>query len=247
MGARINARSNEGGSTLRGSCRSASTLGALVALVWCVSAGAVVRDTGPEPTLDGCGVEQYAGGNFNDYRLRDTSAALSWSVGDIKNNHLDPAMRRMMAGEYTRNVIADLDFMLRGWPNHYPALEALVRYDLAGGKQFDFKSVPCYFARAKAFASDDVVVRLQEGYYYWKKGRLALAERSYKEALRLDPQSPDAHYNLGLLYAETGDYKAAMSHAAVAYDAGYPLLGLRRKLEKAGAWNAAATARPAAN
>lgn len=189
-----------------------------------------------EPSLGACDVEKYASGAFNDYRLRETDGALQWSVGDIKNNHLDPALRRMASNDYSRNVIADLDFMLRGWPNHYPALEALVRYDLAGGRAYDFHSVPCYFARAKAFAADDVVVRMQEGYYYWRKKQMNLAERAYKEALMLEPKSAEAHYNLGLLYADRQDYPTAMTHAAAAYRAGYPLMGLRRKLEKAGAW-----------
>jgi hypothetical protein len=54
--------------------------------------------------------------------------------------------------------------------------------------------------------------------------------------LSLDPQSAEANYNLGLLYAEQQDYAPAMKHAAAAYGAGYPLMGLRRKLEKVGAW-----------
>ena len=190
----------------------------------------------PSPALLDCTISRNGTENLSDYRLKDSTQALQWSVADIKNNHLDPAMRRMSAGDYSRSVIADLDFMLRGWPNHAPALEALVRYDLSGGKRYEFKSVECYFSLAKSFASDDIVVRLQEGYYYWRKKQWKPAESAYREALRIDPQSPDANYNLGLLFAERGDYRASMAHAAVAYRQGYPLMGLRRKLEKLGAW-----------
>jgi hypothetical protein len=38
------------------------------------------------------------------------------------------------------------------------------------------------------------------------------------------------NYNIGLLYFDMGDYAKAVEHARVAYNAGYPLVGLRKKL-----------------
>lgn len=181
---------------------------------------------------------------LNDYRLRDSSAQLQWSVADIKRNHYDPAVARMRAGEYSHTVIADLNFLLRGWPNHYPALEALIRYDLAGGQMYEFPTIACYFQRARRFAPDDVNVLLHEGFYFWKKGNAARAVESYEEALAIDPSSADTHYNLGLVYLELAEFEKASRHARAAYAAGYPLPGLRNRLKKAGHWHDLANTAP---
>ena len=59
-----------------------------------------------------------------------------------------------------------------------------------------------------------------------------------KVAVDLDPKNAEAHYNLGLLYERTGSIEEAVEHARVAYDLGYPLNGLRKKLDRRGVWDA---------
>jgi tetratricopeptide (TPR) repeat protein len=192
--------------------------------------------------LAGC-LRSGTGETRNDYRMRDSTPQMQWSVADVKRNHLDAAQQRMNAGEFSERVLADLDFILRHWPNHGPALEALIRYDLAGGRPFGYDGTQCYLARAQDFVPDDRNVMLARAYYFFKKGdkRSALAE--YQNVLALDPESADAHYNLGLLYFEMSDFEKARAHARAAYAKGYPLPGLRRKLERAGQWDAPPTAR----
>jgi tetratricopeptide (TPR) repeat protein len=46
--------------------------------------------------------------------------------------------------------------------------------------------------------------------------------------------SAELHYALGLSYANTKEYEKAVEHARRAYELGYPLPGLRNKLERAG-------------
>ena len=133
--------------------------------------------------------------------------------------------------------MADIHFLLRGWPNHYPALQLLIQYDSGGGKPYEFPIAACYFARAREYVPDDVNVLLAEGYYYWKKRQLPLAIEAYSEAVRLDPESAAAHYNLGLAYFDAGQHGKALTEAQAAYAAGYPLEGLRNKLERAGEWH----------
>jgi tetratricopeptide (TPR) repeat protein len=174
-----------------------------------------------------------------DYRTGNSSEQLRSAVNNVNHNHYYPAMERMRRGEYTQPVMADLDFTLRHWPNHLPALEALIRYDLAGGKVYGFEPAYCYFARARAWVPDDPGVLLHEGYYFWKKKDRARAIEAYTAALAVDPKSADAHYDLGLLYCESGEYDKAEAHAHAAYDAGYPLPGLKRKLQQAGHWTEA--------
>jgi len=48
--------------------------------------------------------------------------------------------------------------------------------------------------------------------------------------------SAEINYALGLLYADRGAYASAMECAKRAYALGYPLPGLKKKLEKAGQW-----------
>lgn len=175
----------------------------------------------------------------NDYRLRDSTPQTRWGIQDVTHNHYDPAVQRMSQGEYSRRVMADLDFLLRHWPNDLPGLEALIRYELAGGKAYEFAPAFCYLERARAFAPDDVGVLLHEGYYFWKKKNNDRAIEIFKAALAIDPTSADAHYDLGLIYSDLGEYDQAVAHARVAYDAGYPLPGLKHKLQQTGHWTEA--------
>jgi tetratricopeptide (TPR) repeat protein len=174
-----------------------------------------------------------------DYRTRDSTPQLRWRIQDVKLAHYDPAVKRMQQGEYSHSVMADLDYLLRHWPNHLPGLEALIQYDLRGGKVYEFAPAHCYFELAREFAPDDAGVLLHEGYYFWKKKNSARAIEIFEAALAVDPKSVDAHYSLGLLYFESGEYDKAVVHARAAYDAGYPLPGLKRKLQQAGHWGEA--------
>ena len=50
-------------------------------------------------------------------------------------------------------------------------------------------------------------------------------------------QSAEIHYHLGLLLLEKGETQAAREHASQAYDQGYPLPGLKKKLMAIGEWS----------
>ncbi|HYM43367.1 MAG TPA: tetratricopeptide repeat protein [Steroidobacteraceae bacterium] len=171
-----------------------------------------------------------------DYRHPDSTALSHAEFYNQWQQHYVPATDRMRRGDYSEPVMADLDFVMRHWPNHLPGLEALIQYGLAGGKSYEFDPVYCYLKRAHEFAPDDSGVLLHEGYYFWKTHDTVRAVEAYEAALAVDPNSADAHYNLGLLYCDTREYDKALIHARAAYDAGYPLPGLKQKLEKAGRW-----------
>jgi tetratricopeptide (TPR) repeat protein len=172
--------------------------------------------------------------NIRDYRARDSNSTQKWGIDDNMANHMGPAIEHIRAGEYSHRVIADINFTLAHWPNHLLALQYLTRYDLGGGKQYEFMSTACFFARARQFAPDDVGVILLDAYYSWKKGDTAGAISLYEAALKVDPDSADAHYNLGLMYIKLGNYAKASEEAQAAYGSGYPLPGLREKLIAAG-------------
>jgi len=90
-------------------------------------------------------------------------------------------------------------------------------------------------------------VHMIYGYFLSKTGEGDSALQHYIEAVELMPNSAEANYNLGLLYAETSNYPLARKHAYVAYDLGFPLPGLRRILERAGEWGAPENGEPMAN
>lgn len=172
--------------------------------------------------------------NIRDYRARDSNSTQKWGIDDNMANHMGPVIEHIRAGEYSHRVIADINFTLAHWPNHLLALQYLTRYDLGGGKQYEFMSTACFFARARQFAPDDVGVILVDAYYHWKKGDTTGAMSLYEAALKIDPDSADAHYNLGLMYIKLGNYAKASEQAQAAYGTGYPLPGLREKLVAAG-------------
>jgi tetratricopeptide (TPR) repeat protein len=157
-------------------------------------------------------------------------------VWDLDHYHTTPAINEMATGSLYRSIMGNLDFSLRHSPNHHLALQTLIRYDRAGGKPWDFAAPECYLHWAQEFTPDDAEVWILGGYYFWTKKQLDRSEALYKHALELQPDSADAHYNLGLLYAQMQDYGRALEHAHAAYGAGYPLQGLRKILERAGKW-----------
>jgi tetratricopeptide (TPR) repeat protein len=139
-------------------------------------------------------------------------------------------------GEISRRVIYDLNWTLMRWPNHVPAMQGMVQYYLAGGVSYTFDPPECYFMRARRFAPDDISVLMQEAYFLSRKRERNRAIEVYEQALKLDPRSADVHYNMGLVYLDMNQPQKAVEHARLAYGSGYPLPGLRRKLERAGLW-----------
>ena len=57
-------------------------------------------------------------------------------------------------------------------------------------------------------------------------------------ALKLDQGNANIHYNLGLVYLDLKDYPKAREHAQRAYELGFALTGLRKRLEAGGSMDA---------
>src|SRR4030095_6093533 len=101
-------------------------------------------------------------------------------------------------------------------------------------------TLACYFDRAIRFAGDDGVVRLIYGTYLSRAGNQQDARKQLEMGLTLEPNNANIHYNLGLLYFDLKDYPKARLHAQRAYELGFTLPGLKRKLEDARQWEAPA-------
>jgi tetratricopeptide (TPR) repeat protein len=133
----------------------------------------------------------------------------------------------------TGNLIQDIDYTLRAFPNHHRALNAVARYALRGGKQWANKrvtSADCYFQRALKFVPGDQTVYVLYGNYLAQLKDANGAIAQYKQALQLAPDSIELHYNTGLLYLKLGDIATARHHADIAYAGGHPLSGLRDRI-----------------
>lgn len=188
----------------------------------------------PQQAIDAmmCGSLANPSGPF-DYR----DPANRGQITLINANHFSQDVQDLVRGQTNDKVLGDLDFILRTFPNHYPALQTTARYFLGGGKRYKWRTMECYFDRAMRFVPNDSTVHVLYGIYLLKSGKQEAALARFMEALDLSPDSAEIQYDIGLVYADMKDYKKANAYAAKAYQLGYPLLGLRHILERAGEWN----------
>lgn len=182
-------------------------------------------------TVPGCGVLQNAYGPF-DYRdpinKRD-------NLPIVENFHFTPDVESLRRGR-SGSVLGDLRYTLRAFPNHHRALKSIARYGLEGGQipiDDDIPSVECYFERAIAFRADDAAVHVIYANYLFKRGGREDARKQYEEALQLEPDSVEINYVTGLFFVDMGDLERAKKLAKIAYDNGYPLPGLKKKIAAA--------------
>jgi hypothetical protein len=154
----------------------------------------------------------------------------------VEGAHFTPQVAALVRGQSGDHPISDIDYTLRAFPNHHGALSSVSRYALNGGRRWsnpDVQSAHCYFRRAIVFAPHDAAVRILYGNYLLKSGNEADARKEYEQALSLAPESADIAYNAGLFFVEIGDLDRARSLAKLAYEKGYPLPGLRTRIEEA--------------
>jgi tetratricopeptide (TPR) repeat protein len=178
-----------------------------------------------------CGDLTNAYGPF-DYRTSRDKLVI------VENVHFTQDVEALRGGS-TGQLGGDLDYTLRASPNHARALIAMANL----GRRLNTSqptgakySIPCYFDRAIRFAGDDPMVRLVYGTYLSRVGKQREAVDQLEVAAKLDPDNANIHYNLGLIYLDLKDYPKARENAKRAYDLGFALPGLRKRLEAAGQW-----------
>lgn len=132
---------------------------------------------------------------------------------------------------------AGFGYTLWAFPNHHLALTAIE--DL--GYRWKADRLPelplrvhCYFKRAVKFVPDDGLVRALYGYYYARRGKAVDAKNHLVEALRLQPDGLNVLVYVANAYLELNQLDLAAEYARRAYAAGYPLPGLRQRIEKTG-------------
>lgn len=159
---------------------------------------------------------------------------LAKKLSIVEDHHFTPEMEQLRRGT---NLSYNLDYTVRAFPNHHRALFAMIRYVTEGRDKQRKKLVTppeCYLQRAIRFQPADGTVYMLYGLYLHKLKHLQDAESFYKKAVALIPDSPEANYNYGLLLTDMERYEEAKPYARKAYQLGYPLPGLRRRLASAG-------------
>jgi tetratricopeptide (TPR) repeat protein len=70
---------------------------------------------------------------------------------------------------------------------------------------------------------------------HWRLGETREAKRTLLDgSSQVDGQSAEINYNLGLISIELGEIDEAVEYATKAYESGYPLPGLRTRLQRLG-------------
>jgi len=178
-----------------------------------------------------CGSLQNAFGPF-DYR----DASKGGELHLVEIAHFTSDVQALRRGTSSFSPINDIDYTLRAFPNHWPALDAVSRFALNGGNLLTFRTAECYFDRATRFVPDDGKVHLLYGIHLMRARHNEDARKELLAAEQLSPESVDVAYNLGLLYLRLGETDKASEKARFAYGRGYPLPGLKEALRKSGAW-----------
>lgn len=173
----------------------------------------------------------------------DYRTAAPEQIRIVEIHHFTPQVENLVRG-ITGPIGGDIDYTLRVFPNHPRALQSIAKLARREGKSKptgSHYSVQCWFDRALAFRPDDPNVRLVLGLDLLRDGRAREAIAHFLEAEKLsDLPDPNIAYNLGLAYFEMKDYEQALKRAHEAYGLGFPLPGLRDKLQRAGQWREAA-------
>jgi tetratricopeptide (TPR) repeat protein len=238
-----------------------SALSVLVAAVFAVSGMHVSAAGDPynfDPTKAGQPEQRDYGqyGPFDYYDLKDTPRdALSL----VERAHFGPkTLNEARRGDWCF-FWGDMDYTLRAFPNHPRALVAMADFltaherpcgrhrkanpsplDLAeeiesGGWQ-DLNP-DYYFQTGIKFRPQYAATRILYGQYLEKAGRDKEALKQFIDAEKVEPNSADAHYSLGLAYFRQGNKDKAREHAERAYKLGEQKMLLKEKLIAAGLWS----------
>jgi tetratricopeptide (TPR) repeat protein len=168
-------------------------------------------------------------------------------LGIVEGAHFTSEVENLITGK-GGYLGGDLDYTLRAFPNHHRALMAVMRYGERSKSERPPHvrySIGCYFNRALRFRSDDDMVRIIYATYLSKKGQNIAALEQLNRIKDSDGQSANLDYNIGLVFLDLKEFDKALAHAHKAYQAGFPLPGLRNRLVRLGKWKDFETAKPA--
>ena len=167
-----------------------------------------------------------------DYYAAGFDRAATTDLRNVERYHYGPAVEKLRRKQYAY-ALADIEFVLRYFPNHPNALDLIGDWGVATKRT---EIAEEHFKKAIALYPEHDATYTVYGTFLHKVRRVDEAIAQYKKALELNPESPYANYNLGLAYVERKNYAQANAHAQKAYRLGMTFPALRQKLQAAGAW-----------
>ena len=190
---------------------------------------------------------QVCGSLDNGYGPFDYRSTEIAKIEIVEKFHLTPKVETLKGGSTASTPGGDLAYTLRAFPNHPRALMATVRFSEKTKKDPPpemIYSVGCWFDRAERFRPDDATVKLLYGLHLIRSGKSKDGIPKLESALALSGDDPNIFYNLGLAYFELKQFDKSLEYAQKAYSLGFPLPGLKNKLQKAGKWKEEAITAP---
>lgn len=181
----------------------------------------------------GCDLSHRGGAGPYDYRNQRSMLNM------VERRHFTTKVEKLISGESTTHPGPDIDYTLGKFPNHHRALLSLTRLGeklKADRDPLMPHSISCYFERALAFRTDDVLVRM---IYAMHLNRIGLQKAA---SFQLQLASKDAgdngvsHYNIGMVYFDLGLHEDALASAHRAIQYGVDLPQLRQRLTEIGRW-----------
>ncbi|WP_052748926.1 tetratricopeptide repeat protein [Arsukibacterium ikkense] len=159
----------------------------------------------------------------------------------VERHHFTDDVRNLVKGS-TGAMPGDILFVLNSIPNHPAALDAYSRYEYQLKHSEVFRSrqarptmahpADCLFLRANEVFPSNAETLLVWSIHQFRNKRFTAAQQILERVIAIAPDYIEAHYNLGLVYVELNNATSARKHADIAYEAGYPLMGLKNKLAK---------------
>lgn len=135
-------------------------------------------------------------------------------------------------------IPADLDYTLRAFPNHPKALYAMSEYQRKRGKpmyksynEISYMVSDCYYQRARQFVQNDYMIYMLYGIQLLKEKKYDESLAEFDKAEKFTTANPELIYNKGLLLFAMQRYEKAREYAVQAESLGYPLDGLKNKLD----------------
>ena len=184
--------------------------------------------------ISSCGA-LFSSGQYGPYDFRTDKQQLPIVLGA----HFTPEVEALIRGTTSRTPGGDIDYTLRSIPNHPNALMAMMRL---AEKEKTLKPsgsrypVECWFDRAIRFRPDDTMVRMIYTNFLTKNNRKPEAMQQLDIVLNAAKDNAFTHQNIGLLYADLGEYQRALVQAHKAMELGLNRPELKEKLQTVGKW-----------
>lgn len=171
-----------------------------------------------------------------DYLLRNNFRE---QLGVVEEFHFNEDVENLRKG-LSGTPMGDIHYTLQTWPNHHRALNSALRYRLqhrelwsVGDNTSQNYPAECYLQRAMNFSPNDPIPYMLHGLLMHQMKQYDVALKSYRQAVRLQPNDLITQYNMGLTLVELKKFAEAQQIANKVYAADFPLPGLKRKLAEA--------------